>query len=116
MLEDDDERTHLLVSTGTGIAPFHAMIRSNPELNYSLLHGIRSKVNLIPLNEAPGLPYKRPSEQRIENFVRKLTDRGLTVSVRKSRGHDIRAACGQLIVEGARPAPGQRAATLIDRP
>ena len=82
----------------------------------SLLHGIRSKVNLIPLNEAPGLPYKRPSEQRIENFVRKLTDRGLTVSVRKSRGHDIRAACGQLIVEGARPAPGQRAATLIDRP
>lgn len=82
----------------------------------SLLHGIRSKVNLIPLNEAPGLPYKRPSEQRIDNFVRKLTDRGLTVSVRKSRGHDIRAACGQLIVEGARPAPGQRAATLIDRP
>jgi 23S rRNA (adenine2503-C2)-methyltransferase len=82
----------------------------------SLLHGIRSKVNLIPLNEAPGLPYKRPSEQRIENFVRKLTDRGLTVSVRKSRGRDIRAACGQLIVEGARPAPGQRAATLIDRP
>ena len=82
----------------------------------SLLHGIRSKVNLIPLNEAPGLPYKRPSEQRIENFVRKLTDRGLTVSVRKSRGHDIRAACGQLIVEGARPAPGQRAASLIDRP
>ena len=82
----------------------------------SLLHGIRSKVNLIPLNEAPGLPYKRPSEQRIENFVRKLTDRGLTVSVRKSRGRDIRAACGQLIVEGARPAPGQRAATLIGRP
>lgn len=82
----------------------------------SLLHGIRSKVNLIPLNEAPGLPYKRPSEQRIDNFVRKLTDRGLTVSVRKSRGRDIRAACGQLIVEGARPAPGQRAATLIDRP
>ena len=82
----------------------------------SLLHGIRSKVNLIPLNEAPGLPYKRPSEQRIENFVRKLTDRGRTVSVRKSRGRDIRAACGQLIVEGARPAPGQRAATLIDRP
>ena len=82
----------------------------------SLLHGIRSKVNLIPLNEAPGLPYKRPSEQRIENFVRKLTDRGLTVSVRKSRGHDIRAACGQLIVEGARPAPGQRAASLVDRP
>ena len=82
----------------------------------SLLHGIRSKVNLIPLNEAPGLPYKRPSEQRIENFVRKLTDRGLTVSVRKSRGRDIRAACGQLIVEGSRPAPGQRAATLIDRP
>ena len=81
----------------------------------SLLHDIRSKVNLIPLNEAPGLSYRRPSEQQIEKFARALTNRGLTVSVRKSRGHDIRAACGQLIVEGARPSPGQRAATLIDR-
>ncbi len=65
-----------------------------------LLHGIRSKVNVIPLNEAPGIPYRRPSDRQIDRFARAVADRGLTVSVRKSRGRDIRAACGQLIVDG----------------
>ena len=80
----------------------------------SLLRGIRSKVNLIPLNEAPGIPYRRPSDARVDRFARTLAERRVVVSVRKSRGRDIRAACGQLIVEGARPAPGQRAAALLD--
>ncbi len=79
----------------------------------NLLRGIRSKVNLIPLNEAPGIPYRRPSDARIDRFARTLADRHVTVSVRKSRGRDIRAACGQLIVEGATTAPGQRAAALL---
>jgi 23S rRNA (adenine2503-C2)-methyltransferase len=79
----------------------------------NLLRGIRSKVNLIPLNEAPGIPYRRPSDARIDLFAQTLADRHVTVSVRKSRGRDIRAACGQLIVEGAQPAPGQRAAALL---
>ena len=65
-----------------------------------LLHGIKSKVNLIPLNPAPGIPYERPSDERVNRFAQILADRHLTVSVRKSRGRDIRAACGQLIVEG----------------
>jgi 23S rRNA (adenine2503-C2)-methyltransferase len=65
-----------------------------------LLHGIKSKVNLIPLNPAPGIPYERPSDERVDRFAQILADRYLTVSVRKSRGRDIRAACGQLIVEG----------------
>jgi 23S rRNA (adenine2503-C2)-methyltransferase len=65
-----------------------------------LLHDIRSKVNLIPLNPAPGIPFERPSDDRIDRFAQILADRHLTVSVRKSRGQDIRAACGQLIVEG----------------
>ncbi len=81
----------------------------------NLLRGIRSKVNLIPLNEAPGIPYRRPSDARVDRFARTLAERRVVVSVRKSRGRDIRAACGQLIVEGARPATGQRAAALLER-
>jgi len=80
----------------------------------ALLHGIRSKVNLIPLNEAPGIPYRRPPDARVDRFARTLAERRVVVSVRKSRGRDIRAACGQLIVEGARQAPAQRAAALLD--
>ena len=80
----------------------------------ALLRGIRSKVNLIPLNEAPGIPYRRPSDAGIDRFARTLAERRVVVSVRKSRGRDIRAACGQLIVEGTRPAPAQRAAMLLE--
>lgn len=65
-----------------------------------LLAGIKSKVNVIPLNPAPGIPFARPSDERIDRFVGVLAAAHLTVSVRKSRGRDIRAACGQLIVEG----------------
>jgi 23S rRNA (adenine2503-C2)-methyltransferase len=80
----------------------------------SLLSGIRAKVNLIPLNEAAGIPFSRPSDARVDAFARILADRRLTVSVRKSRGRDIRAACGQLIVEGAQKSAGQRLATAMD--
>jgi 23S rRNA (adenine2503-C2)-methyltransferase len=78
-----------------------------------VLAGIKSKVNLIPLNAAPGIPFERPSDQAIDQFARILADRGLLVSVRKSRGRDIRAACGQLIVEGQRPSPAQRLALAL---
>jgi len=77
-----------------------------------LLDGIRAKVNLIPLNPAPGIPYARPSDARVDRFAQILADRHLTVSVRKSRGRDIRAACGQLIVEGQKKSPAQQLATL----
>jgi 23S rRNA (adenine2503-C2)-methyltransferase len=79
-----------------------------------LLSGIRSKVNLIPLNPAPGIPFERPSDDRIDRFAQILADRHLTVSVRKSRGRDIRAACGQLIVEGGvKKSAAQQMALLI---
>jgi 23S rRNA (adenine2503-C2)-methyltransferase len=79
-----------------------------------LLHGIRGKVNLLPLNEAPGIPFDRPSDDRVNQFARLLSERGITVSVRKSRGRDIRAACGQLITDSARStAPGKRLAMLM---
>jgi 23S rRNA (adenine2503-C2)-methyltransferase len=78
-----------------------------------LLEGIRSKVNLIPLNEAAGIPFARPSDERVSRFGEILAEQGVTVMVRKSRGRDIRAACGQLIVEGTKPSPAQRLAGLM---
>lgn len=61
-----------------------------------LLQGLRAKVNLIPLNEAEELDYKRPSDAAIERFQRVLTDHHISAFVRKNRGNDISAACGQL--------------------
>src|SRR5262249_23205350 len=79
-----------------------------------LLNGIKAKVNLLPLNEAAGIPYERPSDARVNRFAKIVAERGVTVSVRKSRGRDIRAACGQLITESTRQkSPGQRLATLM---
>jgi 23S rRNA (adenine2503-C2)-methyltransferase len=78
-----------------------------------LLDGIRAKVNLLPLNEAAGIDFRRPSDDRVNAFARILAERGLRVSVRKSRGRDIRAACGQLIVEGERVSAGQQAAARV---
>ena len=79
-----------------------------------LLNGIKAKVNLLPLNEAAGIPFDRPSDDRVNRFAQILADHHLTVSVRKSRGRDIRAACGQLITESSRTkAPGQQLAMLM---
>ena len=80
-----------------------------------VLSGIKAKVNLLPLNAAPGIPFERPSDARINAFAKILADKGLMVSVRKSRGRDIRAACGQLIVEGqgTRRSAGQKLAAEL---
>jgi 23S rRNA (adenine2503-C2)-methyltransferase len=79
-----------------------------------LLTGIKGKVNLLPLNEAAGIPFERPSDAAVNRFARILSERGVTVSVRKSRGRDIRAACGQLITESSRDAaPGRRLAMAM---
>jgi 23S rRNA (adenine2503-C2)-methyltransferase len=61
-----------------------------------ILKGIPSKVNLIPLNEAPGIPFKRPPEEKIKRFQEILMQGGLTVIIRTSKGAEISAACGQL--------------------
>ena len=65
-----------------------------------LLHGIPSKVNLIPLNPHPDTPLRAPSDARVDAFMRELADRGFRVTVRRSRGPDIQAACGQLALRG----------------
>jgi 23S rRNA (adenine2503-C2)-methyltransferase len=65
-----------------------------------ILKGIPSKVNLIPYNESPGLALRAPEAARIERFQEHLVAAGLTAVVRKSRGRDIAAACGQLAAAG----------------
>jgi 23S rRNA (adenine2503-C2)-methyltransferase len=63
-----------------------------------LIDGIRSKVNAIPFNEDANLPawMKRPSDAAIDRFVDALVEAGVRVTVRRSKGRDIAAACGQL--------------------
>jgi len=75
-----------------------------------LLDGIKGKINLLPLNAAPGIPFERPDDGRVDAFAKILADKGLTVSVRKSRGRDIRAACGQLIVDEGPRTPARKSA------
>ncbi len=78
-----------------------------------LVAGVRAKVNLIPLNAAPGIPFERPPDEAIDRFAKIVAEHGVTVSVRKSRGRDIRAACGQLIVEGQKKSAAQQLAVVM---
>jgi 23S rRNA (adenine2503-C2)-methyltransferase len=78
-----------------------------------LVAGVKSKVNLIPLNAAAGIPFERPSDEAIDRFARIVAEHGVAVSVRKSRGRDIRAACGQLIVEGPKKSAAQQLARMM---
>ncbi len=73
----------------------------------SLLQKVRKKkINLIPLNSHPWIPFKPPSRKRVLEFQRILSDQHITVHVRRPRGEDISAACGMLAategVEGQR--------------
>ncbi|MCB1538405.1 MAG: 23S rRNA (adenine(2503)-C(2))-methyltransferase RlmN [Rhodospirillales bacterium] len=67
-----------------------------------LLRDIPSKVNLIPFNPWPGTVFECSSNTRIDRFSKILTDAGLTAPVRRPRGRDILAACGQLRSESRR--------------
>ncbi len=61
-----------------------------------LIEGIPAKINLIPFNEWPGAPYKRSSNNRIRRFADIIYKAGYASPIRKPRGEDIMAACGQL--------------------
>jgi len=63
-----------------------------------LLRGLKAKVNAIPFNADPNLPpwMKRPSDAAIDRFVDTLVKNGVRVTVRRSKGREIAAACGQL--------------------
>jgi 23S rRNA (adenine2503-C2)-methyltransferase len=69
-----------------------------------LVGGIAAKVNLIPYNPNPGLAFSAPSPERVLAFRGRLLDAGVTAVIRRNRGTDIAAACGQLaVVEGSVP-------------
>ena len=65
-----------------------------------LLRPIRSKINLIPFNPHPGSPFRRPEEKAVLAFQKILLDRHYTTIIRRSKGQDIAAACGQLAAQG----------------
>jgi 23S rRNA (adenine2503-C2)-methyltransferase len=86
----------------------------------ALLGSIPSKVNLIRMNPHAGCEFRPPAEEVVDRFLRELAALGATVTLRRSRGSDIHAACGQLALrragdaerrsrgcaEPSRPAPG----------
>ena len=74
-------------------------INDSPEAAQALcqlLQGIRCKVNVIPFNPHPGSRYERPDDRDIEGFQQILQADGVQINVRRPRGDDIQAACGQL--------------------
>jgi len=62
----------------------------------ALAHRLHAKVNLIPYNHVDDLPWQRPDEQAQETFLAALTRRGVPTTLRREKGQDIDAACGQL--------------------
>ncbi|MBI4223894.1 MAG: 23S rRNA (adenine(2503)-C(2))-methyltransferase RlmN, partial [Deltaproteobacteria bacterium] len=60
------------------------------------LSNLKAKINLIPYNEYPGSPYRRPTEAAVRRFHKSLADRHFQVNIRYSKGLDILGACGQL--------------------
>ena len=71
-----------------------------------LLQGVRCKVNLIPFNPHPGSVYQRPDDANIQEFQDVLHLHGLQTNIRRPRGDDVQAACGQLQGEALqRPEP-----------
>jgi 23S rRNA (adenine2503-C2)-methyltransferase len=89
--------------TGHSITFEYVMIQGeNDSLGHAqkliqFLHGLKAKVNLIPLNAHPGSPHQGPSDEgRLRAFQKYLSDRSVPAPVRYSRGQDVSAACGQL--------------------
>jgi 23S rRNA (adenine2503-C2)-methyltransferase len=80
-VNDSDEQAHLLAK--------HA-------------RRLKAKVNLIPYNTVHGLTWSRPSQDREEKFLSILRDHDVTATLRREKGHDIDAACGQLRLQTKR--------------
>lgn len=79
-------------------------INDNPSQARDLvrvLNRVKAKVNLIPFHPSPGLPYAAPDMDRVLAFEALLKSKGLPATLRKSKGQDIAAACGQLLAQSA---------------
>lgn len=64
-----------------------------------LVKPLLANINLIPYNEVEGLPFKKPSPERVRQFYNYITQAGVNVTIREEKGADIEAACGQLRAE-----------------
>jgi 23S rRNA (adenine2503-C2)-methyltransferase len=71
----------------------------------AIMSRLPSKINLIPYNPFPGSKLEKPKEKVLKDFYNYLYNKGIQVNVRKSKGVDILAACGQLAANPAVPAP-----------
>jgi 23S rRNA (adenine2503-C2)-methyltransferase len=76
----------------------------------AIARDLHAHVNLIPYNTVEGLPWVRPSITRQDRFVKEVRALGVTATLRREKGHDIDAACGQLRLQkektlGADPSP-----------
>jgi 23S rRNA (adenine2503-C2)-methyltransferase len=93
---------HFFERTGRQVTYEYVLLRglNDSETNASqlarLLRGRRAHVNLIPFNDVEGLPYRRPTDEALAAFVNRLRRDGISVKVRKRKGSEIDAACGQL--------------------
>jgi len=72
----------------------------------ALLHGRQALVNVIPFNEVAGLPYRMPAPNALANFTGILRQGGISIKVRKRKGSEIDAACGQLRRRITEPTEG----------
>jgi 23S rRNA (adenine2503-C2)-methyltransferase len=77
-----------------------------------LLRGLRCKINLIPFNRHPQLPYAPPPPDRTLEFQEILRQAHYTVMIRESRGQEISAACGQLAGEPPLPSPPESSSQM----
>lgn len=81
-----------------------------------LIEGIPAKINLIPFNPWPGAPYACSSNSAIDRFGKIVLEAGYPSPVRRPRGRDIDAACGQLKSASVRAKAAERAAGIIGAP
>ena len=84
----------LIAGVNDGDEQAHALARHAGRLS--------AKINLIPYNTVEGLKWSRPSRNRQEKFLRILRDHGAVATLRREKGHDIAAACGQLRLQTKR--------------
>jgi len=108
-------RRYPLATLRAALERFPLRPRERVTIEYVLLQGVndspedaarladfclsfRHNINLIPFNEHPLAPFRQPTEARVDEFARALLARNRTlVTVRRSRGRDVQAACGQLV-------------------
>ncbi|OIN94450.1 MAG: 23S rRNA (adenine(2503)-C(2))-methyltransferase [Comamonadaceae bacterium CG1_02_60_18] len=83
----------MLEGVNDSVEQAHELVRL---MKSRAVSGLRGKFNLIPFNPFPGSGLKRSQAQQIQRFAQVLLDAGMVTTVRKTRGDDIDAACGQL--------------------